>query len=135
MSDTTASPIDLDDEPIHEFFGLSYCTHLVLPRVLLQSMSAEWQRKLVNLIEEMDLAFWNVEKPSFYDVQAAVEKEAEELSESELVRTGVTFDEGEAQWYDRDGNQIEYWTRVLVPVADLLPSYNRGRTRVPRAER
>ena len=136
MSDTTTQPVDLGNEPIHGFFGLSYCSHLVLPRVLLQSMPAGWQRKFVALVEELETAFANVEKPSFYDVQAAVEKEASELTDAELAQTGVTYadtDNG-LQFYNRNGDEIEWWTRVMVPVADPLPSYNRGRTQVPRAD-
>jgi hypothetical protein len=130
--------VNANAEPIHEFFGLSYCSHLVLPRVLLQSMPTEWQRQFVNLIEKMDEAFWNVEKPSFYDVRPAIEKEADALTESERAATGVFCIEGSPEgsdgYYDRDGNEIKPWTRVLVPVADPLPPYNRGRTRVPVAE-
>jgi hypothetical protein len=135
MTDPTI--IGADDEPIHGFFGLSYCTHLTLPRVLLQSMPTEWQRQFVNLIEKMDEAFRDVEQPSFYDVRPAIEKEADSLTEAERAVTGVTVDESEdgesEHYFDRNLNEIESWTRVLVPVADPLPSYNRGRTRVPRA--
>lgn len=35
------------------------------------------------------------------------------------------------QYYDRDGNEIEYWTRIVIPIADPLPPYNRGRTIIP----
>ena len=40
-------------EPVHDWFGLSYCSYLVLPRSALQSMSAEWQRKFIKLVEEI----------------------------------------------------------------------------------
>lgn len=39
------------NEPIHEFFSLSYSNYLVLPRSVLQSMDEEWQRAFVELIE------------------------------------------------------------------------------------
>ena len=42
------------DEPIHEWFGLSYAQYLVLPRSILQSMPVPWQRKLVKLLREQD---------------------------------------------------------------------------------
>jgi len=38
-------------EPIHEWFELSYCSYLVMPRSVLQSMPVEWQRQLVELLE------------------------------------------------------------------------------------
>ena len=46
--------IDLDDDHIHNWFGLSYSNYLVLPRSILQSMSAEWQKKFVGLLDEME---------------------------------------------------------------------------------
>ena len=42
------------EKPIHERFGLSYANYLVLPRSALQSMSVEWQKKVVELLNEMD---------------------------------------------------------------------------------
>lgn len=47
-------PERIPDGPIHEFFGLTYATHLVLPRSVLQSMPLKWQAKLVALLNELD---------------------------------------------------------------------------------
>lgn len=41
-------------QPIHEWFGLSYASYLVLPRSVLQSMPDEWQSKLVELLDQID---------------------------------------------------------------------------------
>lgn len=41
-------------EPIHAFFSLSYANYLCIPRSVLQSMPLTWQRKFVDLIEELD---------------------------------------------------------------------------------
>lgn len=38
-------------EPIHQFFGLSYASYLVIPRSLLQSCSIETQRALCEALE------------------------------------------------------------------------------------
>lgn len=43
----------LDNQAIHSFFGLSYSSYLILPRVALQSMPAEWQRKFVEMVEQI----------------------------------------------------------------------------------
>ena len=43
-----------EDDYIHNWFGLTYANYLVLPRSILQSMDAEWQKKLVNLLDEME---------------------------------------------------------------------------------
>ena len=42
----------LKDTAIHDWFGLSYASYLVLPRVLMQEMPKEWQEKMVSLLEE-----------------------------------------------------------------------------------
>lgn len=45
---------DPRDGPVHEWFELSYATHLVLPRVTMQSMSVGWQARFVALVREHD---------------------------------------------------------------------------------
>ena len=40
-------------EAIHEFFGLTYASYLVLPRSVLQSMPDEWQQKFVSLLNQI----------------------------------------------------------------------------------
>lgn len=37
---------------IHNWFGLTYSSYLVLPRVLMQEMPDEWQEKMVALLNE-----------------------------------------------------------------------------------
>lgn len=44
---------DWDDTPIHDFFGLSYSSYLVLSRTALQSMPPEWQRRFVAMLGEV----------------------------------------------------------------------------------
>ncbi len=39
---------------IHEWFGLSYSSYLVLPRSILQSMPDEWQKQFVALLDEAE---------------------------------------------------------------------------------
>lgn len=54
------------DEPIHLWFGLSYASFFVMPRTVMQSMPASWQRRFIALVEESATAFpgwgatWNV---------------------------------------------------------------------------
>lgn len=40
-------------EPISTMFGLSYASYYVVPRLALQSMSIEWQREFVNLVDQL----------------------------------------------------------------------------------
>lgn len=41
------------------WFGLSYASYLVVPRVMMQAMSEEWQQKMADLLFEYDRAFPN----------------------------------------------------------------------------
>lgn len=42
---------------LSEWFGLSYSSFCVLPRVLMEDMPGEWQEKMANLLNEYDEAF------------------------------------------------------------------------------
>lgn len=42
-------------DDIHAYFSLSYASWLCLPRTLLQSIPAEWQEQLVELLREYDV--------------------------------------------------------------------------------
>lgn len=46
-------------ERLWEWFGLSYASFLVLPRVLMHEMPSEWQDKMTNLLNEYEEAFPN----------------------------------------------------------------------------
>ena len=133
----------IETEAIHGFFGLTYASYLVLPRVLLQSMPDEWQTAFVRLVEQLHDAFSHVKQAEIYDVIPGREVEASSLTEAERQITGVTVVEpdededgeyvdldAEARYYDKDGDEIENWTRVIVPVAEPLPPYNRGRAKI-----
>ena len=55
------NPEDLEDlieqEPINNWFGLTYSSYLVIPRVLLQSAPVEWQREFVRLLHDLEQMF------------------------------------------------------------------------------
>jgi hypothetical protein len=126
-----------DDDAVHAFFGLSYCTHLVLPRVLLQSMPGWWQARFVHLMDQLDQAVGDIPQPAHYRVTAAEQHEAASLTDAQMKLAGTTREwvggegDGEFQYYDENGDELEYDARVLVPCADPLPHYNRGRTILP----
>ena len=44
-------------EPLWDWFGLSYASFCVLPRVLMHAMPAEWQTRMAELLEEYDAAW------------------------------------------------------------------------------
>lgn len=133
----------IETEAIHGFFGLTYASYLVLPRVLLQSMPDEWQTAFVRLVEQLHDAFSHVKQAEVYNVTPGREVEASSLTEAERQITGVTVVEpdededgeyvdpdAETRYYDKDGDEIHYDTRIIVPVAEPLPPYNRGRTKI-----
>ena len=53
----TQADHDLFDTPIHDWFGLTYCSYLTIPRTILQSMPIEWQRRFVKCLEEAEDMF------------------------------------------------------------------------------
>jgi hypothetical protein len=42
------------NDPIHEWFELSYAQYLTVPRSVLQSMSVEWQERFSQCLRELD---------------------------------------------------------------------------------
>lgn len=44
---------DFCDSDIHGWFGLTYSSYFAMPRSVMQSMSAEWQHKFVELVDEV----------------------------------------------------------------------------------
>jgi hypothetical protein len=60
---------------IHEWFGLTYSSYLVLPRSVLQSTPVKWQRKFVKLLEELEEMAGDLnDLPGTYAVQCRDEK-------------------------------------------------------------
>lgn len=43
--------------PVHAWFGLSYASFLILPRLMMQSMPLDWQERMVALLRELDETF------------------------------------------------------------------------------
>lgn len=138
MTTTEPRPINDTDGPVHDFFGLSYGSYQVVPRVLAQNMPHEWQARFVACMEEMEAAFAHIKTPPGYEVHPAEEVVVSELTTSQQWATGITSewddDRDEEVYHDRDGNEVDPASRVMVRLPDPLPPYSRGRTRVPRAD-
>jgi hypothetical protein len=95
------------NEPIHEWFELSYAQYLTIPRSVLQSMPKEWQDRFVQCLDELDEKIdWRPQE-GCYRVQ--------------LMTTKEVYDKKEKQFIEKWGNQID----------DPLMDYQRGRRRVP----
>jgi hypothetical protein len=128
---------------IHAWFGLSYASYLVIPRTLLQSMPGEWQLAFVALLEDLDEAFTHVEQAEAWKVDAATVHEVGELDENQLAALSITREEPDCQDMDDDGGcccekifrdaggrELGHGETVLIPCADPVPHYDRGRARV-----
>jgi hypothetical protein len=140
MPDT--APIEERTEAIHGFFGLSYSTYLVLHRSLLQSMPDEWQNEFVALLNQLHAAFRHVEQTECYEVVPGTEHTIGEMSTAELRAAGISSsqdamtdeeieDDGKIAYYqERTGRELDEHERVVLPCAEQLPGYQRGRTRI-----
>lgn len=40
------------EDPIHAWFGLSYCSYFVMPRLALEAMPLDWQARFIALMDE-----------------------------------------------------------------------------------
>lgn len=133
---------------IHTWFGLTYSNYLVLPRTLLQSMPDEWQARFVGALEELQQAFAHIEHPQAYKVDAAEEHELGDLSDAQLKALDIDRHEiactvdhdhqadsfrcnDETLFDSAERAGMESSERVLIPCADPIPAYNRGRTHIP----
>lgn len=73
---TCAVDCPLHEKDVHQFFGLSYASWLVLPRAVLQAMPGPRQHRLTDLLEELEQATSEADlqvEPPGYHVQAVDE--------------------------------------------------------------
>jgi hypothetical protein len=142
------------DGPVHAWFGLSYSTYQVLPRTLMQSMPPQWQQRMVACLRELSDAFEHVPQPEVYAVEAGEQLLVSELTDAQMRQLGITYDEyddeppdgldnealeawqdahriPEPLYHDRDGQEMDASSYVIVPTYDPVPHYNRGRTYIP----
>jgi len=111
--------------PVHDYFGLTYVSYQVVPRVLAASMPEDWQRQFVGLMKEYDAAFSNV-GPEGYDVRPARRRYPNDLSPDELQTAGITVEQvGDSPVY-RDREGVEILGQVSMPTSDPLPHYSHG---------
>lgn len=61
---------DPHGDDIHGWFELTYANYLVLERTLLQSMPGDWQRRMVECLEELRIHFEGLPKSPMFHVQA-----------------------------------------------------------------
>lgn len=131
-------PCERTDGPVHEWFGLTYVNFLVWHRSRMQSMPLEWQRRFVELAEELAAAYPD-DTPE-YEVTTVRRECVSDLSDAEMRFLGIGFsddeDEGDErqEYYLKDGTAVSPYERVGLPVRDPVPHYDRGRTYLPPDE-
>jgi hypothetical protein len=139
--------------PVHYYFELSYSTHDVRNRSLLQSMDTDWQERWVALMRELDAAYAHLPNDQ-YQIIPCRWTQVGDLTDEQRKEHGITstldnfpdmpedptpeeFDAHEAAYdkacdaeifHDRDGNEIDTEQRIAIPVPEKTPHYQRGRT-------
>lgn len=73
MADGERMPV-MRSDIVHDYFGLTYASYQVLPRVLMQEMPEDWQRRFVELMREADDLFEWPKSGSGYVVQLRDER-------------------------------------------------------------
>ena len=69
-----AAAVEVDPEPIHDWFELTYAQYLTIPRSVLQSMPVEWQARFVKCLQELDDAIdWRPKEGRYWVVLAGEE--------------------------------------------------------------
>ncbi len=99
------------DNPLHQWFGLSYANYFVMPRLALQAMPAEWQTRFINLIGEIDKA--GIETPDYHV-----------LRDDPMYTTVTNYDQDDAtsspyQYTILEGDP---WANYRHPDKSLLPA-------------
>lgn len=127
----TEEPYERTTGPIHTYFGLSYANFLVIHRAQLQSMPSDWQRRFVDLLEDLNAAYDHLDRPDF-EVKTVRDAYVGDLTPDELRAAGATpgdVDEDEDEfgtWYSADGRELDSGSHVGVPVPDPIPHYKRA---------
>ena len=95
-----AKNMKYEQDYIHEYFGLTYSSYLVLQRSILQSMPKKWQKKFVDLLEELEVATENLpDLPPSFTVNA---------------RERGRFISDPYRWYERGRRIVKLNNKVIT---------------------
>jgi hypothetical protein len=119
-----------DSEPmdVHTWFSLSYSNFLVLHRVELEHMPADWQHQFVRMLQEVEHAYEHLEHPDGYEVYPAEWVMVEDLSEAQAEAAQITavYSEDGTTYYNSRGDELDPQQRVPIRVHDPIPHYRHG---------
>lgn len=120
-------------EPIHDYFELTYSTHLVLDPEVTGRLAPAWHLDMATMLYQLDLAF-----PQYQGSASSVALRAEEatygdLTELQLRRIGASRgDDGSEYFYDWYGNECDEHERVYLPCETVEQARSVGRIAVSR---
>lgn len=111
MTDLLNSPEQKhESSPVNLWFGLTYSAYLVLPRMAMQAMPTDWQKRFVALMDEAEEI--GIETPSY-----------KVLNEDPEYTTVEKYDEDDE--YSRDYHftalRTDPWSNYRRPDYSLLP--------------
>lgn len=69
------------NQPLHDWFGLTYSSYLVLPRLALQEQPIEWQKRFLALLDEMEAS--GLQTPEYHVLRDDPEYTRVELADPE----------------------------------------------------
>jgi len=95
---------NLNEPPIHGWFGLTYANYFVVPRLLLQEQSLDWQNRFIDLMDEIGEQL--IELPEYHVLRA----------EDEYTMVTLEFD-------DDDNSNVSEYTPLK---SDPWSNYKRG---------
>lgn len=120
------------------YFELSYCNYLVIDHLRAQHLDQAWHLEVASMIDQMRRAFPDVTYPHEYLALAGFAGSPDGLSEAEMTRLGVTYDDSEETgladepyFYRNQSYEGPEW----LTFADETPEVARNHSRivVPRA--
>ncbi len=92
---------DLVESPIHESFGLTYASFLVIPRLLMEAMPYEWQKDMVDLMEQFSEKYiWEMEDQRL--VIRMTDQNGRLITMDENL---CDYRRGDASWYEKDSGE------------------------------
>lgn len=92
---------NLQESPIHGAFELSYASFLVVPRLLMEAMPYEWQKNMVDLVNELNEKFdWETNSMS-----VSFRNELGHFTESD--RNLCNYRRGNSDLYLKDSGEVD----------------------------
>jgi hypothetical protein len=139
-------------KPIHDYFELTYATHLILDDTRARHLDNDWADAMGQMVDELWAAFPDVHAGVEYVVLAAEESAYGELTEAQMRAMDVSTnadalhedcdhqDEDEVAdcedrdlyYYDWRGDEHDHLERVMVPTETETEARQRLRYALPR---